>query len=564
MSRSRHRRGKGQRPLPQRDLAMAGTVGAVRQPARLPEPATGDGVVAAASARRDWLWPGVLALLYLVTRLPGLALAGPNYDEATYLYWGQVIGADWAQRYIGAGWGGKQPLHAWLVALSEKLFQDPVFAGRVASVVAGALTLAALWLLARRLFSHRVAIVAAVLYIACPFTLLFDRQALIDSLLAAEALWMILLSVRLLDRQRAPGVVGLGLAFGAALLTKSVAQAFPLLLPASLLALEPGEIDRRRLGRWLRATVAGLLGGFVIYYVAFGGSSAARSVSQFEQQYGRYSMSLSQVLALPWSQWGNNVASVLRWFGQLITIPLSLGMVAAVLALPWLGRRAWLLGAWAILPIVGHVAIATVFYQRYILFAIPPALILFARLCEWAFGRLSRWGAIAGRMVLGRPVAPVLGIAMLALLLLLPAAQDVPLLTDVLVTNRAIGGYYGLWAMRDYLVERAQANPLVVIVNYSPAPVEDGSAALLRDVSRVKVLRVAPMDGKLTIFDPATQQMYPAEQLAGQDVYYANQNGAESNSWLAGRLELVQQFPNQLGDGSYVGLYRILFDEGFR
>jgi hypothetical protein len=62
--------------------------------------------------------------LFLLTRLLNLIRPGLNYDEATYLYWGKVIGQDWNWRYMGASYGGKQPLHSWLVMLAERLIAD--------------------------------------------------------------------------------------------------------------------------------------------------------------------------------------------------------------------------------------------------------------------------------------------------------------------------------------------------------------------------------------------------------------------------------------------------------
>jgi hypothetical protein len=510
------------------------------------------------------LWAPSLAGLFLITRLVNLAMPGLHYDEATYLYWGQVISADWSQRYIGAGWGGKQPLHSWFLALSEWLIADPVFAARFVSVLSGALTVVALWLLAERLFSRRVAILAVLLYILCPFTLLFDRQALIDSLLAAEALWIMYLSVRLLDRQEPLAMVGLALSFGAALLTKSISRAFPLLLPAALLIAKPEELTRNRLVRWMVAVLVGLAGGFAIYYIAFGYSDAAGLVPRFEQEYGRYTMSLTDLLALPWQQWRANATTVAQGLGQLVTIPLSLAAIAALLALPWLGRRAWFLGLWAILPVVGQVAIAARFYQRYILFAIPPLLILIAYLLEWGYERLSSWPPSSGRIVFKWPAASVLTIALIALLLLSPIVLDFRMLTDLETANRVTGGYYGLNGMSRHLVERAESSTIYVIVNYAPAPVEDGSAVLLRDVTNIEVLRVAPFDGRLTIFDPGTQVVYPKEYFEDHEVYYASTEGAETDSWLAGHVELVSSFPNLRGDDSYVGLYRIHFDDAFR
>jgi hypothetical protein len=71
------------------------------------------------------------------------------------------------------------------------------------------------------------------------------------------------------------------------------------------------------------------------------------------------------------------------------------------------------------------------------------------------------------------------------------------------------------------------------------------------------------MDGKLTVFDPLTKQIFPKETFQGGETYYANTQGAEKDSWLAGHIEEVKKFSNMLKDDSAVVLYRINFDDSF-
>ncbi len=506
----------------------------------------------------------MLAGLFLFTRLFNLTLHGLQYDEASYIYLGGVIGSDWNQRYLSASWVGKQPLHPWLLALAEKLLPDPLVAARLVSVMAGAFTLLALWLLARRLFSWRVAMLAALLYILCPYPFLFDRQALADSLLAAATTWIIYLGVRLVDRQDIATVLGMGVAFGAALLTKSVSQAFPLLLPAALLVLPRQELTRERVGRWFVAILGGLLIGFLIYYIAFGSSETSKLISQHEQQYGRYVMSLSELLAFPIQKWVENTTSVIQWLIQFGTVPLTLTAMIALLAAPWLGPRAWLLGLWVLLPIVGQIVIAARFFDRYILFSLPPLFILMACLWEVIYERMSAWAPIAQQKILRWPAALGLAISLVTALFLLPVAQEVILMTDVETANRATSGFYGLSIMRDFIAERAKGNTVYVVGNFTPSPVEDGITVVLRNVPNAKMLRVLPSEGKLSIFDPITRQLYPKEYFQDKEVYYTNNLGAEKDSWLAGHLELVRSFSNARGDDSAVALYRIRFDNSFR
>ena len=511
-------------------------------------------------------WILSLLGLFFATRLFNLTLAGPGYDEATYLYWGHVIAADWGQRFIGAAAGGKQPLHAWLVALSERVIADPILAGRLVSAFSGALAMVALWLLAKHLFSVRVAKLSALLYVLCSFTLLYDRVAYIDGLLTAESLWMLYLSVRLVGKQEWPSVVGLALSFGAALLTKSVGVAFIVLMPAALVLARREDRTAARLYHWGAALFLALAGGYVIYWVVFGSSTASAQIGEFERNYGNYTMSLSTLLSLPWQTWGSNAGGIIQWFYRLVTIPLSLVCLAAVVAAPQLGPRAWLMAAWAVLPILGQALVAARFYDRYILFSIPPLLVLTAHLLD-RFGEwLSSRPGIASRAALNQPLGRALATAVFVLLLIWPIVQDIGMLVDQKTANDFTGGFLGLRATRNYLAQRAATNPVFLVVNTTPGPVEDGLAASVRDLPGVKVLRVAPMEGKLTIFDPFTRQGYARQYFQGKEAYYGWYKDAETKSWLAGHVTPVQAFPNMRGDdeNDYIGLYSIRFDDSFR
>jgi 4-amino-4-deoxy-L-arabinose transferase-like glycosyltransferase len=507
-------------------------------------------------------WEFALALLFLLTRLPNLTLTGMGYDEATYLYWGQHIAGNWEERFFGAGIGGKQPLHAWLVALSESIIADPVLAGRLVSVFTGALTLLALYLTARRLFSRRVAIMAGLLYVVCPFTLVFDRQAMIDSLLSAEAMWMLYFGIRLLNRRELLPVLGLALSFGAALLTKTIGAYFALLLLLSpLIVGKDGRVAQ--LLRWLANVLVGLAMGFVIYYALFGADPASARIAIFEEQYGRYTMSLSDMLRFPWQQWGDNTAIVIRTFADQLTVPLALTGLLSILAARWLGSPSWLLAGWVVLPIAAQVLIAARFYDRYILFSIPPLLILTARSLDMLHERWRRGLSITVPLFARWPPATKLGPIALAALLL-PAAT-----LDVSVLANASGGYSGLTGVRQFIAGKARslgarpAEPIYVIADSSPAPVEDGTAVLLHDVPNVKVLRIGRFEQNrpLTVFDTVAKVTYPRRYLETREVYYVHEQDAETKSRLAGHLRLIRRFPHSPEREDYVGIYEVHFDD---
>ena len=167
-----------------------------------------------------------IAALFLVTRLYELGLLPLAGSEATPITWALQAqqARDWGD-WLAAVRAAAQPLHSWLLAPFISLSPDRVLAARLLSVASGAVTLALVVVLTRRLFGRAAACAAALVYVCAPLTLLHDRLALPAALLAALSL---LVLWRLLVWCERPGTwrVGvLGFALGLALLTSLQALA---------------------------------------------------------------------------------------------------------------------------------------------------------------------------------------------------------------------------------------------------------------------------------------------------------------------------------------------------
>jgi 4-amino-4-deoxy-L-arabinose transferase-like glycosyltransferase len=523
------------------------------------------------------------AILFLVSRLPDLTLAGMMYDENTYIYWGRLIAASWDNRFIGAHTGGREPLHSWLVALSQLIFQDPVFAGRFVSVCIGAVILLAVWLLARRLFSSRVAFMATLLYILCPFTLLYDRSAMTDSLLSASAIWVLYLGLVCVDRVTdRPGpdaspaqhrmaliktiaaITGLAFAFSAGLLTKWTAGFFVLLLPGSLLLPlrnRPSHLSKK-IGqpplRWLAYAGLGLACGYLVYYFVFGQTDGPAQIAGY-QALLQFILPLSQIVTLPWSVWLNTLSIMSQTMLNLVTWPLMLVALAALLCLPKLGRASWIPAVWVIVPLVGYIVVARVFYDRYMLLAIPPWLVLTAafldRVSNWASKRVGqawRWLAPLGLF-----------------LVLLPAIlTDVSWHTSLETANHDNVGYYGINLLRDDFQARSVTRPadqtVYIVTSNALTPFSGGSFDLLSTVPGIKVLRLTPnfdFSYKYHIFDPLNNMAYGTDCFKNETVYVVDDADTANVSPYPARLKLQSTYSNRRGDASAVGLYQVAFDE---
>src|SRR4030042_1949217 len=206
---------------------------------------------------------GIL-LLYFILRLINLTILPVFADEAIYIRWSQVMRAESTLRFLPLS-DGKQPLFMWLIIPFFKLFSDPLWAGRFVSVLAGFGTLIGVFLLTLQLFeSRKTASMAAFIYAIVPFTVFFDRMALADSLLSLFGVWIMFLSILLIKFPRLDLAMITGLILGGALITKSPATFFAILLPAVIILIPFENLKTA----FLKIFRLGLL-WLVVYFFAF-------------------------------------------------------------------------------------------------------------------------------------------------------------------------------------------------------------------------------------------------------------------------------------------------------
>lgn len=171
-------------------------------------------------------------------RFINLAILPIFADEAIYIRWAQVMRAESTLRFLPLS-DGKQPLFMWLMIPFLKLIQDPLFAGRFLSVLTGVWTILGVFVASYLLFkSKKVALIASGIYSLVPFAVFFDRMALADSMLTMFGVWILAIGIVLVRTLRFDVAMILGFVLGGALLTKSPALYFSLLLPILVLFIQ--------------------------------------------------------------------------------------------------------------------------------------------------------------------------------------------------------------------------------------------------------------------------------------------------------------------------------------
>lgn len=396
------------------------------------------------------LWGALLAAVYVASRLYVAAGFPIFIDEAMHIDWARAT--DHSYPAPDAAFEGR-----WL---SIKLFAlatrpaapfDELVAARLLVVGLGLTAAVACYLVGRDLFSRRAGALAAALYVALPFSVIYTSLAMTDSVQFVFGAWAVLLAVRLARTGRWVYAALLPLALAAAVLAKFTGGVLAALPAAAVLLLAP---QGRRAAAALRALPALLtpFGLFAIFY-----------------SYGLLQIVKTKAAESSASAGGRlwpNLATAGGWLWGLLTP--SVALLAAV-AFVWLalarGRRREGLFVLALfgLAVLPFAAVSQIWHPRYILAAVVPVALAVGRLLDLAAG-------LAGRRLGGRR-AP----AAAALTFLIVGALSWPALrsADVLfalpdaalpeaerfqfVTGWPSG--YGVRHLADYLRAEAAATP---------------------------------------------------------------------------------------------------------
>jgi uncharacterized membrane protein len=109
----------------------------------------------------------------------------------------------------------------WLFGIFEGFFKDPLFAGRLISVLAGFFSILGLYNLGKEVFNKKIAYIAPLLYIVIPIFSFFDRQASMESAEAATSVWITYLFIKLLKTHSVKIAIALGIIIGIGFFIKS-------------------------------------------------------------------------------------------------------------------------------------------------------------------------------------------------------------------------------------------------------------------------------------------------------------------------------------------------------
>lgn len=326
-------------------------------------------------------WALALVALALILRFTRLMANFPVVgDESIYLRWAEII--DHQGNWFISLLDGKQPLSYWIYALERMVWDtDPLFLGRLVSIVAGGGSTWFLYRIGRQLDSAQTGLIAAGLYAVLPWAVLYDRLMYTEALVNFAGIVLAYAALRAFEpalAYRRALIAGLVLGLGFFLKSTILLLAHvPLWI--AVWKCRRDQLKQASLRLAVIYGVAALFPLWCAWAVPDAPLEADYSVIFHKTHFFSSSFAAAGANA---AQFLSFAAAYLTWIGMAAAL-LCLGLLARLKP----GMAAFLAGA-SLLPIVLEILLIDRHYSRYAMPYLWPLLIAIAS----CYGVLRRQG----------------------------------------------------------------------------------------------------------------------------------------------------------------------------
>lgn len=491
-----------------------------------------------------------IPLVYLITRLINLSIIPIFTDEAIYSYWAQVALNDPANRYISLE-DGKQPLFIWLAAAMQKFVSDPLIASRLVSVFAGLGSIVGIYFLTKTIFTNvseplreRIARLATILYLVLPFTFVYDRIALFDSLLTMLGIYAVLFTVKMIQNPRLDYALINGIILGLGLITKSSANFFLYLLPISVILFDFKKQNTKKLATWGILTALSAFIALVIY-------NALRLSALFymiDRKNHEFIRSAGEVISDPFLHFVSNGKTIVIWLRQYLGIPFLLATIGGIIwGVVKKQKEIIFLCGYITMPLLVEVLFNKVLYPRFILFYFPYIIIITSFALVHLFERVKKY----------HKFAPA---AILASILLIPAITTFRLATDppkAKIADSDSGQYINNWpagygVKETVAILKEEAKDKRVVVG------TEGTFGLLPYA--LKIYFYGNPNIEITGYWPVSQLPQQIKDAAkvNKTFFVFNENQKERNPEDLKHLKLIGKYQKGDNADSFMRLYEVV------
>ena len=325
----------------------------------------------------------LIFIFYFTLRLINLTTLPIFNDEAIYLDWG------WRMTHVPGNlyfslYDGKQPLLMWIFGIFESFLPDPLFAGRLVSVLAGSIALLGIYRICIQFFNKKIAYLATIFYIITPLFSFYDRQALMESSISAVNIWSCYFFLRFSGTPIKKYAIWIGAILGIGFFIKSssLILIFTYLILGVVIFLIHFKTNKMYIKNILVAILVILMINMLLLI----------NPSFWNTFYlnNRYSMSITELLSLPLLKWLNNTVSFLEislWHTTLLSILAVLGVVST---LKGSNRQSKYLASWMVITFLLLFLLANTILPRYVVSFLPFISIFSAHFIYVVSARLQK------------------------------------------------------------------------------------------------------------------------------------------------------------------------------
>ncbi|HZJ18563.1 MAG TPA: glycosyltransferase family 39 protein [Patescibacteria group bacterium] len=306
---------------------------------------------------------GIIASYFLIRTASLLSM--PIFtDEAIYLRWAQTSLNDASWRFISLT-DGKQPMFVWVAMIFMKFIEDPLTAGRLVSVFTGFFTLIGLWFLSFELFKNKkISFLATILYVFYPFAQVYDRMALMDSMVGAFSVWALYFSVLLIRKVRLDVAYTLGFVIGGGALTKSSNFFSMYLLPFVFVLFDFSNKKSKRFLKAILLSVFAVLIAQGMYFTL----KLSPLFQMIETKNATFVYPFSEWINHPFTFFVGNMRGLKDWLFSYLGISYLTLIIVSLISYKRFIKEKLLLIIYFFLPLVALALFGKVIFPRFIFF----------------------------------------------------------------------------------------------------------------------------------------------------------------------------------------------------
>ena len=450
-------------------------------------------IIALLDSKVSRKWLIAIVFLFLLLFLFNLTILPIFCDEAIYIRWAQIIKNEPTLRFIPLT-DGKQPLFMWLNAITFSFFNNPLFAGRIISVIAGLINLFGTALLANRLFPEykkSIFYLTAFLFMFSPFVFFFSRMALADSLLSSLLTWSVLMALIYADTNKIIFSLFSGVLLGLAWITKSPAIFYAVLIPLVFafiyLIKNTKRFKQLFLSRDMLIKLFGLSFIPIIAFAIFNFLRVDQSFHMIALRNKDYIFPISEILKHPLNPLIPHLKDAWRYYYGYLTLPVAFlgifGIIGSLIKKNARVNSLILLLFW-FTPLVAQSAVAKVFTARYIFFTVPFFLIYCAFGLNFIFEELKL--KIQARFIILMLVV-ILPLNFIRLLIFSPEKAPLPVDEKNGYLQDWTAGQ-GIKQIADYITDKSKENKVIVSTEGYFGTLPDGLQIYVEGNSNIIVI----------------------------------------------------------------------------